>query len=119
MKEGIAHIESLDMGVGGERNLTQGDWPRWLLENNWSHGARERWVSEKHWLLVQRTGVHCTWRLTPVIPVPENLMSFSGFHGHQALMWCTDVYANKKPYPLNDENVGSGAQAAKAGGSQL
>lgn len=112
--------ESPDNGVGGERNLTQGDWPRWLL-NNRSHGARERWVSEKPWLLVQRTGLHCTWRgshLT-VIPVPEDLRAFSGFHGHQALMWCTDVYANKKPYPLNDENVGSDAQAAKAGGSQV
>lgn len=54
-----------------------------------------------------------------VIPVPEDLMSFSGFHGHQALVWCTDIYANKKPYPLNDENVGSGAQVTKAGGSQL
>lgn len=68
----------------------------------------------KSWLLVQRTGVHCTWGLTPDCDSHSR-----GSDGHQALMWCTDVSANKNPYPLNDENVGSGAQAAKAGGSQV
>lgn len=37
------------------------------------------------------------------VPVPEDSMSSSGFHGHQAYTWCIDTYVGKTSYGGLDE----------------
>lgn len=59
-----------------------------------------------HLLLLQRTRVQFLVLVTdssqlPVIPVPGNLMSPFGLHGHQVHTRHIDAYVGKTPYPLN------------------